>query len=467
MSISAPTPPPPDDYVQLQFTTNPSDLADAAIEYLQTQWPDWMPNDGDPGVVLIESLAPMASNAADIAANMPPAALIAFGTKLLGIPYQAGASATATATFTVQDANGPYVIDAGSEVDISGIAFQTTADLTIPNGSTTGQVAIAANEVGQFANNLTGTDWASGSLPVYVTNMTLVAPTTGGVDQQDDNDYLNMVSQEMQLRSRSIITLIDFEIVAVNTTGIGRAVAIASGTHPRDITVFVTDASGNPVASSIKTTLATQYSATRMVNATVAISDPSYTTVSVTYRALAVPAADPTGLQTAINARLATELNPATWGAPQSGDGLAGLTWVDTPVVHVNRLIGVISGVGGVNYVESCSISADNIAQLSAGLSTGAPITSLPVAALENTIASGATITVSDGGSNTQTWVTTAQANPSDTTIAVTSQTPNFAYASGSKIGGPVVGDLTMSAGASGALAKAGTMTGTIDVPAT
>ncbi len=77
---------------------------------------------------------------------------------------------------------------------------------------------------------------------------------------------------------------------------------------------------------------------------------------------------------------------------------------------------------------------------LSSALSTGGPITSLPVNALTGTIPSGSTIYVLQGtgglsgGTNTQAWVTTSQANPGATSIAVSSQTPGIAYPSGAPV---------------------------------
>lgn len=66
-------------------------------------------------------------------------------------------------------------------------------------------------------------------------------------------------------------------------------------------------------------------------------------------------------------------------------------------------------------------------ATLSSALTTGSPITSLPVVALTAAIPSG-TVLNFVSGSNTQSWTTTAAAAIGATTISVTSQTPNFAY---------------------------------------
>lgn len=76
-------------------------------------------------------------------------------------------------------------------------------------------------------------------------------------------------------------------------------------------------------------------------------------------------------------------------------------------------------------------VSADGY--LSSALSTGAPITSLPVSALPFGLSNGQTVTVTSGA-NTQTWTLTADAAAGATTLAVTSQTPNFAYPAGTPV---------------------------------
>lgn len=454
-------------YVQLPFTTNPDDLADAALAFLQANWPDWEPDEADMAVLLIEALAPMAANAAQIAANMPPAALIALGTELLGLEYQPGVPASANATFTVQDANGPYTIDSGSEVDISGIAFTTNADLTIPNGQTTGTITVTATLPGTFANGFDGTDWASGNLPVFVTDFSISTPTSGGIDPQDDADFLNAVARELQLRSKSVITLVDMEIVAVNTDGIGRAVFVAQGSHPRNIDGYVTDPEGEPVASGIKTDLLTQLNSPdiRMVNAVITVNDPDYTTVKVTYEALSLPGVDATGLATSTDAALEAELSPEGWGAPTISS--PGLSWVDQPVVHVNRLIGVVSGVKGVDYILSLALSADKVATLGVALTTGAGTTTVHPAALVNVLPAGSYTITDPTGAHTDTFVTTGSNGLGATSMTITAHTFSFAYPIGSTIGGAVTGDLTMRGGAAGALPQPGTMTATIDTPTT
>jgi hypothetical protein len=469
MSTTAPadvtSPDYPAYYVQLDVTTDDQALADQAVANLQAQYgPDWNPSDGNLEVVLIETLSPMAAQAAQNMANMTRAAFIALGTKLYGIAYQQGVPASTTVTLTFQDGNGPYLVPAGSELDLGGYAFQTVLDATCPNGQTrlTGQ-QVVANDVGTAFNDLTDANWQNVTLPVWVTNVTTEAPTSGGVDPQDDTDYLNLVSREMQLRGRIVVTLPDYEIAAVDTAGIGRAYAQAD--TARNVTVTLTDDQGNPVSAALKQTLSDLYAAERLVNVTVTLADATYTAINVTYSVAALQGFDTGQLVQSINTNLSQVLSPMGWGAVVYGQAGGGpTTWVNDPVVRLNKMITVVGATPGVKYVVSLTIGGAYAAKLSSTLSTAAAITSLPITAAGlNTIPSGATITLtSSDGQYTQTWVTTAAVAPAATSIPVQSQTPNYAYTAAATISGPVTGDFTMPGTVP--LPKPGTFTGTATV---
>lgn len=359
MSTSAPTTTGvdyPADYVELPFTTDEQTLADNAVANLQTAWPGWTPNDADIEVVLIETLAPYATEAARAASSIPPAAFIALCTKLYGIPYSQGTPAQTTVTLTFQDAAGGYYVPAGSEFDLQGYAFTTLLDVTSQPGSTTAPgVQIVAGDVGEVYNGLTSSDWANATLPVWVTDLTTDAPTSDGTDAQDDYDYLNTASRELQLRGRMIVTLPDFEIVAVDTPGIGRAYAQTTG--PRAVSVALTDPTGEPVPASVKTTLEGIYQDATLVNVTFTLTDATYTAVSVSYEVMRLPGFDSTQLQTSINSTLAAQLSPLNWGTIPLGQPGSGPT-ANTPdnTVRLNKVISMIGAVPGVEYVIANSV---------------------------------------------------------------------------------------------------------------
>lgn len=84
-------------------------------------------------------------------------------------------------------------------------------------------------------------------------------------------------------------------------------------------------------------------------------------------------------------------------------------------------------GKGSSPEAASGACTAPISVNLSSALTTGGPITSLPVTALNGNVASGDSIVVTSG-TNTQTFTSTAVAYLGATAIAVTSATPNFAY---------------------------------------
>lgn len=79
------------------------------------------------------------------------------------------------------------------------------------------------------------------------------------------------------------------------------------------------------------------------------------------------------------------------------------------------------------------SLNVGQMGTLSSGLSTGGPITALPVNALTYPIVTGTKVIVSTTG-HSQTWTLTSGAAAGATSIAVSSQTPNFAYPGASPV---------------------------------
>jgi hypothetical protein len=345
-------------YVELDVNTDEQQLADGAIANLQATWMDWEPSDGNLEVVLIETISPMAAVAAENMAQMTEAAFIALGTKLYGIPYQDGAPASTTVTITFQDAAGGYDVSVGSEFDLMGYAFQTV-DYVPPVAAGITEVAgvnVVANDVGVAFNGLTSADWSNATLPVWVTDLATEAPTSGGEDPQDDNDYLNMLSRELQLRGRMVVTLPDYELVAIDTPGIGRAYAVT--TAARDVTVTVTDPQGHPVSSTIKDTLAATYATERLVNVTVAIDDATYTTINIGYSVMCIPGFDPAGVESSCNGALTQALDPGVWGSVAYGQpGSGPSNWVNDNTVRLNKMIAVVGSTPGVQYVQTLTIN--------------------------------------------------------------------------------------------------------------
>src|SRR4051794_30197017 len=124
-----------DSFIEVPIVVNAFELADNAIDALSDSWEDWSPNDGDLEVVQIEAIAPMAADAAGVAAVMPAAAFEVILGRLYSVVPQTGTPATATVTFHLIDTT-QRTIPEGTEVDIDGFAFSTDNDVTSSGVST-------------------------------------------------------------------------------------------------------------------------------------------------------------------------------------------------------------------------------------------------------------------------------------------------------------------------------------------
>jgi hypothetical protein len=342
-----------DYFIDLEIETDAQTLADEAVERLRSRWPGWEPNDGDLEVVNIETLAPMAENAAETTALVPSAIFREYGQKLIGRQYNPGTQATTTLTFTFIDSSG-YTIPEAFELDIDGHAFAVDVETVVIVGSdSVSGVSVHATEDGEDANNLVGNSVTPLIGLAGIEDITLDAPTDGGSDAESDVDYQNNLSIDLKLQAKTIITTRDFEMWAMSKAGVGRALAVHTG--DRAVTVVLTDADGEIVATPIKDELLDDYDQYRLVNTVVTMSDPTYTTIDVTYTVKALPGFNQTDLESRIDAMLTELLSPANWGMPKGASILR--YWVHAPVVRANLLIDRIGDVEGVDYVASIDIT--------------------------------------------------------------------------------------------------------------
>jgi hypothetical protein len=134
----------------------------------------------------------------------------------------------------------------------------------------------------------------------------------------------------------------------------------------------------------------------------------------------ALPVANSTTCAAAIN----TAAVPAPYGPQPTATPPATGDTASTPINFP-----VAGGAVGyaINLAGMCTATAGS---LSAALSTSGAITSLPVNALASAIPSGSAVVLSSGG-NTQSFTTSGATAAGATSITVASQTPNFAYPSG------------------------------------
>jgi hypothetical protein len=542
-------------YIEVPIETDPEVLQQDAFDYLDAAIPGWVPNDGNLETILIEALSRMTAEARDVASAVPTDIFRYFG-ELVGIPPQEASYAVASTDWTMIN-NAGYTIPAGTQVGIqlTGdeiVPFEVVLDTVIAPGSTTAlNVQIRAVDAGADSSDLAETN------PVilidtldFVTTITMDAPgTTGGVDAEEDDAYLNRLRLRLQLLAPRPILARDYAIFAQDINGVERATAIdgydpdhnlltanqssaetdtsgmeaatnntltrqvanpahgtaswqmsstASGdmtmrstaaTSPaaipgdkmtavasvrpasnravavgiawldsgnavigsvtygtsvspgaatygtptvtagpapsgtvkaaiyvkviatggaaelanvdkltlhrgtstvwkiggspatgneRMVAVAVVDADGNPVGSTIKQEVDAYLQSVREVNFVVSVIDATYTTIDVTFTAVALAGHVPADVEAAAETALMDYLSPKNWGLPiEAGDIIEG-QWVNQTVVRYLELTAVVNGVEGVDYISALTFRRGTDAFASTDITLAGPV-SLPM----------------------------------------------------------------------------------------
>ena len=221
------------EYIELPIETDPQNILDEVYTFLQAVIPGWEPSSGQLDVWLAQALSAAAAETRDIASAVPKSIFRWFGANLINLPPIDDTPATTTTHWTVQD-NAGYTIPAGTQVSIAltgdqVYAFATQTDVVIAPGSTTASaVPVVAVTPGAASSGLGGVGTAVQLIDplTFVTAITQDVITTGGVDAESDDEYLNRLTSDLQLLAPRPILPIDFTVFARNIPGVFRAVAI-------------------------------------------------------------------------------------------------------------------------------------------------------------------------------------------------------------------------------------------------
>lgn len=243
-------------YLALPIDVDPDALLADELDTLAAAFPGWTPREGHLDVALLEAFARLAGQAAQVAAQVPPAIFAYIGT-LGGVPPLAGSPSTCMSTWTMVDTAG-YVVPAGTIVgfpqpDGTLVEF-TTAGFTVASGTATATGVVLTDSVTTAGDNGLGAQ----SLVLvdslaYIASVVSTTPTVGGLDPESQASYLDRLSQEMQLLAPRPITPADYAAYARNTVGVYRALAV-DGLIPQTTLTDGALTSGNTTVTSASAT---------------------------------------------------------------------------------------------------------------------------------------------------------------------------------------------------------------------
>lgn len=356
-------------YIELPIETDPQDLMDDFVTFMQTIVPGWEPSSGQLDVWMAQGFTMIAAESRDVMSAVPRAIFRWFGANLINFPPIDEAPAATTTAWVLRDNSG-YTIPAGTQISISRTgdevyAFETVSDRVVAPGSTTATgVQVVAVDAGAVSSGLGGAGVLASLLDplAFVLSVTLEAQTTGGVDAETDDDYLSRLSGFLQLMTPTPILPQDFAVLSLNIAGVARAVALdgydpnlGTSDNPRTVAVAALDATGVPVDSTHKADIKAYLESLRETGFLVYVIDPTITKIDVTYQVKALPGVEAASLANTINAALTAYLDPASWGG-QSGSQSG---WANTPVVRYLEVAQVINSTEGVDYITTTAGNYD------------------------------------------------------------------------------------------------------------
>lgn len=378
------------DYVDLTlYDLSATDVFNEAITAARTSLPEWIPYAGSIEVVLLEAIATEVANVV-AAANRVPGATTETLLKLFGVERSDGVKATAEITAVMVDTQG-YSIPSGTSFayfppdDRDPVVYVTTADLSVPNGSTNGSVAVEAQDVGTAGNEASvGSPVQVLSTLPYVKSTTLTVAPSGGLEAEDDATFFARAVNTLQSYSAAASTASQIESVILTdhnppvwrarTFDLERAsdrdTSVAgwvAGDHPGYVLAVVAKQNADNADLSDVVLTAGELQAIEndindRTNASLIVNVVNAEIVDV---AVELTVYKKTGYQTTVVLdSIESALN--SWLSSNAWD------WNDT--VRVNDIIALVDAVEGVDYVDSVtsltstSANASNVSGVASDL---------------------------------------------------------------------------------------------------
>ncbi len=277
-------------FAEVEIQTNEEAIRSEGIAKLQALLEEngivgWVENPADLAIILIGTIASMVPSVAQIAAVVPPAIFRNFGTELVRIPYNEGAAATVTSTWKLLEEGGkyaPHTIEAGTQLVIGELAFYVKENVEVAEGESSKLVTLVASERGVEYNGLTGLVELVNGL-TWVKEVTIAGETSGGVNQESDEEYENRLQAALKLQAPRPITAANFAEMALQVPSsivpigvvVGRATAIDGyngATHEPEATVTSGSTEISEITSETGLTVKTEVVGTGIPKGTLLVS---------------------------------------------------------------------------------------------------------------------------------------------------------------------------------------------------
>lgn len=370
------------DYIGLGVETDPETIAEDFDAYVQSYFPEFVAAAGSLIAILRDAQSQNTAILNELANRHGEEIFRYIGPLFAIFPYNPVA-ASAETTWTMVDSSS-YEIPAGTELDGtaadgSTIGFSTLTTTTISGGS--GTITVQAVEAGTDANDVTGALVQVNAIN-GVDTVTLDAATSGGDEGETDEEYIDRLSDILQLQSPAPILPDDFAtFIRTQVPGIYRAVSIDMYDpdtmlydQERFVSTAAIDIDGEDISAPLQAEALELLNDAREATFEARIISPTYTTIDVWFTATSLTGYEDSEVQARAVSAVETLLSPATWGVIPGGDPQS---WINQTDVRRYEIITAVNNVEGIDYVDELWIaeSGDAAGLVDLTLTGVAPLT--------------------------------------------------------------------------------------------
>lgn len=352
------------EFVALERDVSEGTFEDEFVELLEARLEGWGPSEGDQLVWLGKAWERKGSNLEDQLGSMGRSAFRKFGEAVVSVPPIQAAPATVASTWELVDEAGGYEIEAGATVTVEAsgarsVAFRVVETVVVPVKATKVSVLLEAAEPGEENNGLSGVANLQTSYAFVVEpgGIELEGVSAGGVDEEEEDAYLNRLVEDLQTLSLSLIKGRDFEIDARSIASIARAKCIEAYNASEGkeealaVSVYPIDETGEASSAPVKEALKARQTDKLLSGINYYVGTPNYTTIKGKTEVEVEAGFDPAAVKAAIEAFWLENFSAAKWGLPTQGDSGSG--WINRTKAYRLKTIGQIERIGGVGRVKT------------------------------------------------------------------------------------------------------------------
>lgn len=314
-------------------------------------------------VIILSVAAALFAGTAQTAALVLNAVFRAFGTQLLKLAYNEGASATGKTKWTIAPAEGVRTIEAGTQIEAAGQGFYVEVDTEVKAKATSVELQVIALERGVEGNKVSGVaqqinpyDW--------VTEVQFVGETADGAEQESDAEYLIRLASQLQLQAPRPVNAADFAPFILGVPSgilpagivVGRATAIdlydASTSEegvPNCCTTWVLGKEGALLSTPDIEALETWVRTFLALNFLAFVRSPAVEKIYCTFKVRVLSTYNAEAVVANAKAALIALLSKERWGNP-TAQTTGSQQWINETKVRYNVILGTIEAVPGVAY---------------------------------------------------------------------------------------------------------------------